>query len=433
MGYPYGPESYPTIEMCEGKDVVDRISVVYGYECSKAEERKRREAMDRCGDDDCYIDTELTFAEQMKALGEAIGYVCDIDDCYDNRFITDLFNVLEDGVIGESDRQSINDYEIKDAAAGYARAKLDLTYPDKLGEYAKRLAGEDRGREEEERRKLIDETVEIMRRNRTEYVERATVRLVGALVAIGVDEGRVKELVDGIVNETIDGIDVDSPLVANECEYYAQCRRGGDGDRSDAAESDGDSDAAGCEQNQASDVASYAKQVACNVIDAADAAAAKVESGVREYVESRRGKSVEELIDMQRSDLERIRDVASENIDKAKKMAFNRLHDAGIIDDDGKLTEPYQDKVNAARDKACEFGGSALDVAGSAVSKAGDVIERLRTDLNGDGGSENEMTDVGDGVSDVKQPDDSICDERSASDVDNAASKLDGIDDIVGR
>lgn len=433
MGYPYGPESYPTIEMCEGKDVVDRISVVYGYECSKAEERKRQEAMARCNGDDCYVDIELTFAEQMKALGEAIGYVCDIDDCYDNRFITDLFNVLEDGVIGESDRQSINDYEIKDAAAGYARAKLDLTYPDKLGEYAKRLANENRGREDEERRKLIDETVEIMRRSRAEYVERATVRLVGALVAIGVDEGRIKELVDGIVNETIDGIDVDSPLVAKECEYYAQCRRGGDGDRSDAAESDGDSDAAGCEQNRASDVASYAKQVACDVIDAADAAAAKVGSGVREYVESRRGKSVEELIDMQRSDFERIRDVASESIDKAKKMAFNRLHDAGIIDDDGKLTESYQDKVNAARDKACEFGDSALDVAGSAVSKAGDVIDRLRTDLNGDGGSENEMTDAGDDVFDVKQSDDSIGDERSASDVDNAASKLDDIDDIVGR
>ena len=183
MGYPYGPESYPTIEMCEGKDVVDRISIVYGYECSKAEERKRQEAMARCNGDDCYVDTELTFAEQMKALGEAIGYVCDIDDCYDNRFITDLFNVLEDGVIGESDRQSINDYEIKDAAAGYARAKLDLTYPDKLGEYAKRLANENRGREDEERRKLIDETVEIMRRSRAEYVERATVRLVGASTA----------------------------------------------------------------------------------------------------------------------------------------------------------------------------------------------------------------------------------------------------------
>lgn len=418
MGYPYGPESYPTIEMCEGKDVVDRISVVYGYECSKAEERKRREAMAHCGDDDCYIDTELTFAEQMKALGEAIGYVCDIDDCYDNRFITDLFNVLEDGVIGKYDKASIEDYDIKDAAADYARSKFDVTHPDSLRNFAEKLGGGDDDKANEEFDKLLGETLDCMQRHHDEYVERASAKLIATLTSIGVDGDRAKELADDIVNETIDHIDVSSELVAEECSWYVKKRsedaEGKAIDGKDAADGD-DTDASDDTDAGTSATADYAKQIASDVIDAADVAAAKVSDAVRGYVERRKGLSVEELVELQKDDLRRFKLLAETNAKEAKKVAFKRLHDAGIIDDDGKLAERYQDKLDVAYEKARGVGDAALGVAGNAVSSASDAIDRLREQLNADGGAEDDVPNMS----------------NASADIADAEAKLDDVENII--
>lgn len=427
MGYPYGPESYPTIEMCEGKDVVDRISVVYGYECSKAEERKRQEAMARCNGDDCYVDTELTFAEQMKALGEAIGYVCDIDDSYDSHFITDLFNVLEDGVIGKYDKASIEDYDIKDTAASYARSKFDVTHPDSLRDFAEKLGGGDDDKANKEFDKLLGETLDCMQRHHDEYVERASAKLVAALTGIGVDGDRAKELTDDIVNETIDHIDVSSDLVAEECSWYvkkrSECVDSQVADSKDAGDSD-DADTSDDTGAGTSATVDYAKQIASDVIDAADAAAAKVSDTIRNYVERRKGLSVEELVELQKDDLRRFKLLAETNAEEAKKAAFDRLHDAGIIDDDGKLAERYHDKLNAAYEKARGVGDAALGVAGNAVSSASDAIDRLRKNLNDDDGDGDSNDAASDGIE---------ADERDAADaVDEAEKKIDNVDDIIG-
>ena len=91
MSYPYGQESYPTIEQMEYRDTLVELRTLYGYEYHK-----------------------LTFSESPisegdacgLALGRAIQYAMDWDETSISRFIHDLFSVLEDKVISKSDKES---------------------------------------------------------------------------------------------------------------------------------------------------------------------------------------------------------------------------------------------------------------------------------------------------------------------------------------
>ena len=86
MSYPYGPESYPTIEKLETDYFLDTFRTVLFYEMNRLE-KSGKSGVDSFG---------LAFAR-------ALVYATDWDDQDLGRFLQDLFAVLEDKVISSAD------------------------------------------------------------------------------------------------------------------------------------------------------------------------------------------------------------------------------------------------------------------------------------------------------------------------------------------
>lgn len=98
MSYPYGPEPYPTFGMVE--DDVDAVSTAYWTELNRldrlAASAERRTAL---------ATDEMRFAHSLseaQRAGLALGFALDaagVDE--PERFLQDLFAVMEDRVVGE--------------------------------------------------------------------------------------------------------------------------------------------------------------------------------------------------------------------------------------------------------------------------------------------------------------------------------------------